>query len=107
IQPIFVAHSWCILHSDCSKTSTYAKMWSLDGSLTGASCMSTAGKTLEQIMKQISPCYQQMDLIFEKKANLVPLHNFESTNLEALYLDEISSLDESSVNVNPSFTPMQ
>ncbi|KNZ64016.1 hypothetical protein VP01_1075g4 [Puccinia sorghi] len=43
IQPSFDELSLCRLHSDCAKTSTYEKMWSLDGSLAGASCMSTAG----------------------------------------------------------------
>ncbi|KNZ61941.1 hypothetical protein VP01_1331g1 [Puccinia sorghi] len=45
IQPSFDAQSPCILHSDCAKTSTYAKIWSLDDSLAGACagacCMST------------------------------------------------------------------
>ncbi|KNZ57625.1 putative signal peptide protein [Puccinia sorghi] len=43
IQPSFDAQSLCILHSDCAKTSTYASRWSLDDSLAGACCMSTAG----------------------------------------------------------------
>ncbi|KNZ45843.1 hypothetical protein VP01_774g1 [Puccinia sorghi] len=43
IQPSFDAQSLCRLHSDCTKTSNYANMWSLDGSLAGACCMSTAG----------------------------------------------------------------
>ena len=43
IQPSFDEQSLCILHSDCAKKSTYADRWSLDGSLTGACYMSTAG----------------------------------------------------------------
>ncbi|KNZ60260.1 hypothetical protein VP01_1585g2 [Puccinia sorghi] len=43
IQPSFDAQSLCSLHSDCAKKSTYANMWSLDGSLDGACFMSTAG----------------------------------------------------------------
>ncbi|KNZ43838.1 hypothetical protein VP01_980g2 [Puccinia sorghi] len=39
IQPSFDAHSLCRLHSDCAKISTYANMWSLDGSLAGACCI--------------------------------------------------------------------
>ncbi|KNZ59091.1 hypothetical protein VP01_1800g5 [Puccinia sorghi] len=40
IQPRFDAF---IIHSDCAKTSTYANRWSLDDSLAGECCMSTAG----------------------------------------------------------------
>ena len=36
IQPSLDAQSLCTLHSDCAKKSTYANMWSLDGSLAGA-----------------------------------------------------------------------
>ena len=43
IQPSLDAQSLCTLHSDCAKKSTYANMWSLDGSLAGACWMSTAG----------------------------------------------------------------
>ncbi|KNZ53374.1 hypothetical protein VP01_3260g1 [Puccinia sorghi] len=43
IQLSFDAQSLCILHSECSKTSTYANRGSLDDSLAGACCMSTAG----------------------------------------------------------------
>ena len=46
IQPSFNAQSLCTLctlHSDCAKKSAYANRWSLDGSLAGACCMSTAG----------------------------------------------------------------
>ena len=32
----FLAQSLCSVHSDCVKKSTYANMWSLDGSLAGA-----------------------------------------------------------------------
>ncbi|KNZ55393.1 uncharacterized protein VP01_2695g1 [Puccinia sorghi] len=46
-QPSFDAQSLCILHSDCAKTSTHAKRWSLNDSLAGACCMSTAG--VEQV----------------------------------------------------------
>ncbi|KNZ49872.1 hypothetical protein VP01_4730g1 [Puccinia sorghi] len=44
IQPSFDAQSMCRLHSDCAKTSTNANRWSLDRSLAGAGCISTAGK---------------------------------------------------------------
>ncbi|KNZ59307.1 hypothetical protein VP01_1761g3 [Puccinia sorghi] len=37
-------HSHCADYTVTEKTSTYAKMWSLDGSLARACCMSTAGK---------------------------------------------------------------
>ncbi|KNZ53653.1 hypothetical protein VP01_3173g2 [Puccinia sorghi] len=53
IQPSFDSQSLCILHSDCAKASTYAKMWSLDGSLTGACCMSTAGRTYIQAINPL------------------------------------------------------
>ncbi|KNZ56336.1 hypothetical protein VP01_242g1 [Puccinia sorghi] len=43
IQPSFDAQSLCILHNDCAETSTHANRWSLDDSLVGACCMSTAG----------------------------------------------------------------
>ncbi|KNZ49136.1 putative signal peptide protein [Puccinia sorghi] len=43
VPPSFDAQSLYRLHSDCAKTYTYEKVWSLDGSLAGASCMSTAG----------------------------------------------------------------
>ncbi|KNZ55175.1 hypothetical protein VP01_2747g3 [Puccinia sorghi] len=46
IQPSFDAQSLGRLHSDCATTSTHANRWSLDGSLAGACCMSTAGKCL-------------------------------------------------------------
>jgi len=46
IQPSFDAQWLCMLHSDCANKSTYADMWSLDGSLAGACCMSTAGSWL-------------------------------------------------------------
>ncbi|KNZ59906.1 hypothetical protein VP01_1645g4 [Puccinia sorghi] len=36
------ASSLCRLHSDCAKNFTYENMWSLDGNLAGACCMSTA-----------------------------------------------------------------
>ena len=36
IQPSLDAQSLCTLHSYCAKKSTYANMWSLDGSLAGA-----------------------------------------------------------------------
>ncbi|KNZ55294.1 hypothetical protein VP01_2719g2 [Puccinia sorghi] len=39
IQPSFDAQSLCSLPSDCAKTSTYEKMWSLDGVFAGACCM--------------------------------------------------------------------
>ncbi|KNZ54498.1 hypothetical protein VP01_2931g2 [Puccinia sorghi] len=42
IQLSFDAQSLCRLQSDCAKSSTWDKMWSLDGSLAGACCMSTA-----------------------------------------------------------------
>ncbi|KNZ53585.1 hypothetical protein VP01_3196g1 [Puccinia sorghi] len=42
IQPSFDAQSLCIRHSDCAKTSRYANRWSLDDSLAGAFCISTA-----------------------------------------------------------------
>ncbi|KNZ44070.1 hypothetical protein VP01_952g2 [Puccinia sorghi] len=38
------ASSLCRLHCDCAQTSTYANMLSLDGSLSGACCMLTAGQ---------------------------------------------------------------
>ncbi|KNZ54372.1 hypothetical protein VP01_2962g2 [Puccinia sorghi] len=44
VQPSFDAKSLCRLHSDCAKTSTYANRWSLDDSLAGECCMSTAGR---------------------------------------------------------------
>ncbi|KNZ56151.1 hypothetical protein VP01_2483g1 [Puccinia sorghi] len=43
IQPIFDAQSLCTLHSERAKTSTYGNRWSLDDSLDGTCCMSTAG----------------------------------------------------------------
>ena len=36
IQPNLGEQSLCTLHSDCAKKSTYANMWSLDGSSAGA-----------------------------------------------------------------------
>ncbi|KNZ64015.1 hypothetical protein VP01_1075g3 [Puccinia sorghi] len=45
LMPNFDAQSLCRLHSDCAKTSTCANFWSLDGSLAGACCMSTAGSS--------------------------------------------------------------
>ncbi|KNZ54497.1 putative signal peptide protein [Puccinia sorghi] len=48
IKPRFYAQSLCRLHSYCAKLYTYANMWSLDGSLAGACCISTAGKGLGQ-----------------------------------------------------------
>ncbi|KNZ62302.1 hypothetical protein VP01_1288g4 [Puccinia sorghi] len=47
IQPSFDAKSVCILHSGCTKKSTYANRWSLDDSLAEACCMSTAGNDFE------------------------------------------------------------
>ena len=46
IQPSFDAQWLCMLHSDCTNKSTYVDRWSLDGSLAGACCMSTAGSWL-------------------------------------------------------------
>ena len=46
IQPSFDAQWLCMLHSHCANKSTYADRWSLDGSLAGACCMSTAGSWL-------------------------------------------------------------
>ncbi|KNZ58201.1 hypothetical protein VP01_1977g1 [Puccinia sorghi] len=46
IQPSFDAQSLCILHSDCAKKTTYAKRWSLDGSLAGACCIQISGSHL-------------------------------------------------------------
>ncbi|KNZ57993.1 uncharacterized protein VP01_201g2 [Puccinia sorghi] len=46
--------SLCILHSDCAKTSRYANMWSLDGSLSGAFCMSKARKIIHNQVGHIS-----------------------------------------------------
>ncbi|KNZ54577.1 hypothetical protein VP01_290g3 [Puccinia sorghi] len=46
IQPRFDAHSLCRMHSDCEKKSTYEKMWILNGSLAGACCISTEGKSI-------------------------------------------------------------
>ncbi|KNZ53143.1 putative signal peptide protein [Puccinia sorghi] len=44
IRCLLIGPGVCILHSDCAKTSTYANRLSLDDSLAGACCMSTAGK---------------------------------------------------------------
>ncbi|KNZ46371.1 putative signal peptide protein [Puccinia sorghi] len=44
IQPSFDAQSLCIMHSECTKTSTYSNRRSLNDSLAGAYCMSTAGR---------------------------------------------------------------
>ncbi|KNZ57987.1 hypothetical protein VP01_2020g3 [Puccinia sorghi] len=41
IQSSFAAQSLRILHSDCTRTYTYANRWSLDERLAGACCMST------------------------------------------------------------------
>ncbi|KNZ44251.1 hypothetical protein VP01_935g1 [Puccinia sorghi] len=43
IQPRFYAHLLCMLQSYCAKKTAYTNRWSLDGSLTGECCMSTAG----------------------------------------------------------------
>ncbi|KNZ54699.1 hypothetical protein VP01_287g2 [Puccinia sorghi] len=56
IQPSFDAQSLCRLHSDCAKTSTHAKMWSLDDSLAEGCCMSTAGMLAIQKAKLNSLC---------------------------------------------------
>ncbi|KNZ43709.1 hypothetical protein VP01_994g3 [Puccinia sorghi] len=52
IKPSFDAQSLCRVHSDCSKTSTYANMGSLDG----ACCMSTAGT--KRVKKSVSYVYE-------------------------------------------------
>ncbi|KNZ59259.1 hypothetical protein VP01_1771g1 [Puccinia sorghi] len=72
IQPSFDAQSLCILHSDFSKTSTYANRWSLDDSLAEAYCMLTAGITNSNCLKSL-------------KFNLIPSALRKSRVFKSLY----------------------
>ncbi|KNZ54673.1 hypothetical protein VP01_2887g2 [Puccinia sorghi] len=57
IQPSFDEKSLWRLHSDCAKTSTYADRWSLDDSLSGACCKSTAGSRSFFLQFQLQALY--------------------------------------------------
>ena len=76
-----------LMHSDCANKSTYADMWSLDGSLAGACCMSTAGSWLSFFCSEcpgISNIIQHFPKGYSK-VKLFQITNFcQSTALEIL-----------------------
>ncbi|KNZ55703.1 hypothetical protein VP01_2606g1 [Puccinia sorghi] len=73
IQPSFDAQSLQRLCSECAKTSTYANRWSLDDSLDGECCMSTAGSCTGFFLQCyvlififIKSCLDNLDILKEQ-----------------------------------------
>ncbi|KNZ63959.1 hypothetical protein VP01_1080g13 [Puccinia sorghi] len=99
IQPSFDAQSLCRLHSDCAKRYTYANMWSLDGSLAGACCMSNAGKH-EYLM-----LYHLWEKFIQAWSRLVQLDKFLHWYFDK-WKSSWKNTDDKSGNIKISFKPL-